>query len=48
MKQACWGFLAGMVVMAALIVCDLSLLPPRQPDGAAGYKVGTVSDMRDC
>lgn len=47
MRQATLGFLAGMVVMAALIMVELWGLTPRQPDGGDRGSGFTI-DLRDC
>jgi hypothetical protein len=43
MKQASWGFVAGMMVMAGLWG-----LTPRTPETPGRYGAGVAIDLRDC
>jgi hypothetical protein len=47
MKQAYWGFLAGMVFMAAVVTVEIWGLTPRSATGTE-YGTGVVFDIRDC
>jgi hypothetical protein len=48
MKQTQWGFLAGMMFMAAVIIVALWGLTPREVDTGREYGAGTLIDLRDC
>jgi hypothetical protein len=47
MKQAYWGFLAGMVFMAAVVAVEIWGLTTRI-DTATEYGTGVAADSRDC
>lgn len=47
MKHASWGFLAGIVFMAALVTTEIWGFTPRIDIGT-GYGSGVVLDLRDC
>jgi hypothetical protein len=48
MRQTFWGFLAGMTVMAAIVMVELWSLTPRPPYGGTEYGTGIPIDLRDC
>ena len=48
MKQPSWGFLAGMMFMAAVIMIELWGLTPRQADAGREYGADMPLDQRDC
>lgn len=47
MKQAYWGFLAGMVFTVAVVTVEIWGLTPRIDTGTE-YGTGVVFDTRDC
>lgn len=48
MKQGYWGFLAGMIFMAAVIAFEIWGLTPRVPAADAERGAIVASDIRDC
>lgn len=48
MRQASWGFLAGMAVMTAIVVVELWSPTPQPMSDLTGYDTGTAVDLRDC
>ncbi len=48
MKQGYWGFLAGMMFMAATIAFEIWGLTPHAANAGAEYGAGVAVDTRDC
>ncbi|HVC52559.1 MAG TPA: hypothetical protein VND87_11105 [Stellaceae bacterium] len=48
MRQASLGFLAGMVVMAAIVMLELWSLAPQQPHAGTEYGTGIATALCDC
>ena len=48
MKKAYWGFLAGTVFTAGLVMFEIWELTPRTLYTGTEYSTGAALDLRDC